>query len=114
MTPSPSDPGATNYPAAAPADAAAPGGPPPVDPGVTRYPPPATPDDGATRYGATPGPASGSGPGGVPAGLGGFGDYEVVRRIDKGGMGVVYLARHRKTGHEVALKMILAAELAGP
>ena len=34
------------------------------------------------------------------------GDYDLISPIGEGGMGVVYLARHRKIGREVALKMI--------
>src|SRR5436853_5235569 len=36
-----------------------------------------------------------------------FGNYDLVRRIDKGGMGEVYLARQRSAfGREVAIKII--------
>src|SRR5215471_4412189 len=42
-----------------------------------------------------------------------LGEYELLDEIARGGMGIVYRARHRRLNRIVALKMVLIPHLAG-
>lgn len=49
----------------------------------------------------------------IQAGSSTFGAYELIREVNRGGMGVVFEARHRALDRRVALKMIKTGHLAG-